>query len=60
MPAKRFRFMRPRHLIVLSLVVATALLVDVLRLDDRAWLWLEEGRRSVAEQRASIWLPGYR
>jgi uncharacterized protein YjiK len=59
MPAKHFRFM-PTRLLLLSLVIATALLVDFLRLDDRAWLWLEEGRRSVAEQQASIWLPGYR
>lgn len=54
------RFMRPRHVLLLSLVVATALLVDILRLDERAWFWLEEGRRSAAEQQASIWLPGYR
>lgn len=60
MSAKRFRCMRPRHLLLLSLIVVTALLVDFLRLDDRAWLWLEEGRLSVAEQRASIWLPSYR
>lgn len=54
------RFMRPRRLLLLLLVVASALLVDFLRLDERARFWLEEGRRSVAEQHASIWLPGYR
>lgn len=60
MPAPFLRFMRPRRLLLLLLVVATALLVDFLRLDERARFWLEEGRRSVAEQQASIWLPGYR
>lgn len=60
MPAPFLRFMRPRRLLLLLLVVASALLVDFLRLDERARFWLEEGRRSVAEQQASIWLPGYR
>jgi len=60
MPAQFLRFMRPRRLVLLLLVVATVLLVDFLRLDDRVWFWLEEGRLSVAEQQASIWLPGYR
>lgn len=60
MPAPFLRFMRPRRLLLLLLVVVSALLVDFLRLDERARFWLEEGRRSVAEQQASIWLPGYR
>jgi uncharacterized protein YjiK len=60
MPAKRFGFIRLRHLLLLSLVVVTALLVSFLRLDERAWFWLKEGQLSVAEQQASIWLPGYR
>lgn len=60
MPAPFLRFMRPRRLLLLLLVVASALLVDFLRLDERARFWLDEGRRSVAEQQASIWLPGYR
>ncbi|MDM8348744.1 SdiA-regulated domain-containing protein [Pseudomonas sp. sp1636] len=42
------------------LVVATALLVDFLRLDERAWFWFKEGQLSGVEQQASIWLPGYR
>lgn len=60
MSAPFLRFMRPRRLLLLLLVVASALLVDFLRLDERARFWLDEGRRSVAEQQASIWLPGYR
>lgn len=60
MPVPLFRFMRPRRLLLLLLVVVTAWLINFLRLDERAWFWLEEGRLSVAEQQASIWLPGYR
>src|SRR3990167_8052129 len=60
MPAQFLRFMRPRRLVLLLLVVATVLLVDFLRLDDRVWFWLEEGRLSVAERQARIGLPGYR
>jgi len=60
MPVPFLRFMPPRRWVLLLLVAATALLVDFLRLDERAWFWLKEGRLSVAEQQASIWLPGYR
>lgn len=62
MPVPLCRFMRLRRLllVLLVLLVATALLINFLRLDERAWFWLEEGRLSVVEQQASIWLPGYR
>ncbi|MBS7662865.1 SdiA-regulated domain-containing protein [Pseudomonas lalucatii] len=60
MPKPLPRFLSPRRLALPTLVVLAALSVDYLQWHKRAYFWFKEQGLSLAEQQASIWLPGYR
>jgi uncharacterized protein YjiK len=65
MPARLSFLLRPRWLalfalLLLLLLIGLAALVSYRHWDERLRFWFKQQQVSVAEQQASIWLPGYR